>query len=285
MVPQVLTRAEGEAVELTCEVSKSTTQHTHLSVGWYRLQGAGESHVEEVLTLSKDFVLRPGPSYAQRFLVGDVRLNKVGNTTYKFFLGGVQPSDRGQLYCEAAEWIEDPDETWKDISRKQTGRTSLAVMSQGKVTRVGSNSFVCSRLYSNSFQWPLPASAAAQGPIGGSGCLCRALRGADWAQGRGRPWFRSCWCFLLWRFTRPKLLMPAAIGQPHSPRRGVSRESSMCPRQPDSSAALSSSVQKTALLDCLEGLVASKTEGHDSQLPSQCLSHGHRGTRRCAAWL
>ncbi|NWH20590.1 IGSF2 protein, partial [Grus americana] len=132
MVPQVLTRAEGEAVELTCEVSKSTTQHTHLSVGWYRLQGAGESHVEEVLTLSKDFVLRPGPSYAQRFLVGDVRLNKVGNTTYKFFLGGVQPSDRGQLYCEAAEWIEDPDETWKDISRKQTGRTSLAVMSQGR---------------------------------------------------------------------------------------------------------------------------------------------------------
>ncbi|NXN43592.1 IGSF2 protein, partial [Rhinoptilus africanus] len=132
MAPQVLTRAEGEAVELTCEVSKSTTQHTHLSVGWYRLQGSGEGHAEEVLTLSKDFVLRPGPSYAQRFLVGDVRLNKVGNTTYKLSIGGVEPSDQGQLYCEATEWIEDPDETWKDISRKQTGRTSLAVMSQGR---------------------------------------------------------------------------------------------------------------------------------------------------------
>ncbi|NXK20044.1 IGSF2 protein, partial [Arenaria interpres] len=132
MVPQVLTRAEGEAVELTCEVSKSTTQHTHLSVGWYRLQGAGESHAEEVLTLSKDFVLRPGPSYTQRFLVGDVRLNKIGNTTYKLSIGGVEPSDQGQLYCEATEWIEDPDETWKDISRKQTGRTSLKVMSQGR---------------------------------------------------------------------------------------------------------------------------------------------------------
>ncbi|NXT75073.1 IGSF2 protein, partial [Zapornia atra] len=132
MVPQVLTRAEGEAVELTCEVSKSTTQHTHLSVGWYRLQGAGESPTEEVLTLSKDFILRPGPSYTQRFLVGDVRLNKVGNTTYKLFIGGVKASDQGQLYCEAAEWIADPDETWKDISRKQTGRTSLAVTSQGR---------------------------------------------------------------------------------------------------------------------------------------------------------
>ncbi|XP_075026080.1 immunoglobulin superfamily member 2 [Calonectris borealis] len=132
MVPQVLTCAEGDVVELTCEVSKSTAQHTHLSVGWYHLQGAGESHAEEVLTLSKDFVLRPGPSYTQRFLAGDVRLNKVGNTTYKLSIGGAKLSDRGQLYCEAAEWIEDPDETWKDISRKQTGRTSLVVMSQGR---------------------------------------------------------------------------------------------------------------------------------------------------------
>ncbi|KFQ65428.1 Immunoglobulin superfamily member 2, partial [Pelecanus crispus] len=132
MAPQVLTHAEGDAVELICEVSKSTAQHTHLSVGWYHLQGAGESHAEEVLTLSKDFVLTPGPSYAQRFLAGDVRLNKVGNTTYKLSIGGVEPSDQGQLYCEAAEWIEDPDETWKDISRKQTGRTSLAVVSQDR---------------------------------------------------------------------------------------------------------------------------------------------------------
>ncbi|NXB13958.1 IGSF2 protein, partial [Rhagologus leucostigma] len=131
MAPQALTLTEADAVELTCEVSKSTAQHTHLSVGWYLLQGAGEHRAEEVLTLSKDFILKPGPSYEQRFLEGDVRLNKVGNTTYKLFIGGVKPSDQGQLYCEAAEWIEDPDKTWKDISRKQTQRTSLAVVSQG----------------------------------------------------------------------------------------------------------------------------------------------------------
>ncbi|XP_009070382.1 PREDICTED: immunoglobulin superfamily member 2, partial [Acanthisitta chloris] len=132
MAPQVLTHSEGDAVELTCEVSKSTTQHTHLSVGWYHLQGAGEHRAEEVLILSKDFVLRPGPSYDHRFLVGDVQLHKVGDTTYKLFIAGVKPSDQGQLYCEAAEWIEDPDEMWKDISRKQTERTSLEVMSQGR---------------------------------------------------------------------------------------------------------------------------------------------------------
>ncbi|NXP05077.1 IGSF2 protein, partial [Thinocorus orbignyianus] len=134
MAPQALTHAEGEAMELICEVSKSTTQHTHLSVSWYRLQGAGESHAEEILTLSRDFVLRPGPSYTQRFLVGNVRLNKIGNIIYKLSIEGVEPSDQGQLYCEATEWIEDPDETWKDISHKQTGRTSLEVMSQGNLS-------------------------------------------------------------------------------------------------------------------------------------------------------
>ncbi|NWH39763.1 IGSF2 protein, partial [Chloropsis hardwickii] len=132
MAPQALTLMEGDAVELTCEVSKSTGQHTHLSVGWYLLQGAGEHRAEEILTLSKDFILKPGPSYEQRFLEGDVQLSKVGNTTYKLLIRGVKPSDQGQLYCEAAEWIEDPDETWKDISCKQTERTSLAVVSQGR---------------------------------------------------------------------------------------------------------------------------------------------------------
>ncbi|NWJ10597.1 IGSF2 protein, partial [Crypturellus undulatus] len=132
MESQALIRAEGDSVELTCEVSKSTSQHTHLSVGWYRLQAAADSHAEEILTLSKDFVLRPGASYMQRFLMGDVRLDKVGNTTYKLSIGAVKPSDQGQLYCEAAEWIEDPDETWTDISRKRTEKTSLTVTSLGK---------------------------------------------------------------------------------------------------------------------------------------------------------
>ncbi|XP_030826923.1 immunoglobulin superfamily member 2-like [Camarhynchus parvulus] len=132
MAPQALSHMEGDVVELTCEVSKATAQHTHLSVGWYLLQGAGEQPAKEILTLSKDFILKPGPSYEQRFLEGDVQLNKVGNTTYKLVIRGVKPSDQGQLYCEAAEWIEDPDKTWKDISRKQTQRTRLAVLSRDK---------------------------------------------------------------------------------------------------------------------------------------------------------
>ncbi|XP_067402520.1 immunoglobulin superfamily member 2 [Emydura macquarii macquarii] len=131
MTPQVLTRVEGDPLELTCEVSKSTAQHTHLSVAWYHLQGAGEGQAMMILSLSKDFVLTPGSSYTQRFL-SDVRLDKVGNTTYKLSIDRVQASDQGQVYCEAVEWIQDPDGTWKDIARKQTENTSLIVGSRDR---------------------------------------------------------------------------------------------------------------------------------------------------------
>ncbi|KAM4682498.1 LOW QUALITY PROTEIN: immunoglobulin superfamily member 2 [Amazona ochrocephala] len=132
MAPQVLTRTEGDAVELSCEVSKLTAQQAHLSVGWHHLYGAGEHRSEEVLTLSRGFVLKPGPSYTQRFLVGNVRLDKVGSATYKLSIKGAELSDQGQLYCEKAEWIEDPDGMWKDTSCKQTGRTLPVIMSQGR---------------------------------------------------------------------------------------------------------------------------------------------------------
>ncbi|XP_065598004.1 immunoglobulin superfamily member 3-like [Cyrtonyx montezumae] len=134
MRPQNLTCAEGDAMELTCEVSRSTTQHTHLSVGWYGLRG---EHRAEILTLSKDFVLMPGPAYAQRFLAGNVRLDKVGSTLYRLSIAAVEPSDQGQVYCEAAEWIEDPDGMWKDISRSQSERTSLVVTQQDRDLCVG----------------------------------------------------------------------------------------------------------------------------------------------------
>nr|XP_025041009.1 immunoglobulin superfamily member 2 [Pelodiscus sinensis] len=129
MPRQVLTRAEGDLLELTCEVSKSTAQHTHLSVAWYLLQG--DSQAMTILSLSEDFILTPGSSYTERFL-SDVRLDKVGDTTYKLSIGRVRPSDQGQIYCEAVEWIQDPDGTWKDIARKQTEKTLLTVRSQDR---------------------------------------------------------------------------------------------------------------------------------------------------------
>ncbi|KAM7054920.1 immunoglobulin superfamily member 2 isoform 1-T1 [Molossus nigricans] len=126
MSSQTLSKEEGEPLELTCEAAKATAQHTHLSVTWYLMQD-GESPATKIISLSKDFMLIPGPSYTERFASGDVRFDKLGASTFRLSIGSLQPSDQGQLFCEATEWIEDPDETWTFITKKQTDQTALRI--------------------------------------------------------------------------------------------------------------------------------------------------------------
>ncbi|XP_003409476.2 immunoglobulin superfamily member 2 isoform X1 [Loxodonta africana] len=127
MSSQTLNKEEGEPLELTCEVFKATAQHTHLSVTWYVMQEGERSQDTKIISLSRDFMLIPGPSYTERFAAGDVRLDKLGATTFRLSIGRLQPSDQGQLFCEAMEWIQDPDETWTFITKKQTDQTTLRV--------------------------------------------------------------------------------------------------------------------------------------------------------------
>lgn len=127
MAPQILNKEEGESLTLTCEVSKATAQHTHLSVSWYRMQGGERSQATRIISLSRDFMLVPGPLYTQRFSAHDVGLSKLGASTFRLFLGSLQPSDQGEIFCEATEWIQDPDETWTLIGKKQTNGTTLTI--------------------------------------------------------------------------------------------------------------------------------------------------------------
>lgn len=131
MSPQTLTKEEGEPLELTCEAAKATAQHTHLSVTWYLVQDGEKSHAVKIISLLRDFMLVPGPSYAERFVAGDVRLDKLGVTTFRLFIRRLRPSDQGQLFCEATEWIQDPDETWTLITKKQTDETALRIQLAG----------------------------------------------------------------------------------------------------------------------------------------------------------
>ncbi|XP_073160704.1 immunoglobulin superfamily member 3 isoform X3 [Lepidochelys kempii] len=129
-VPQTLNKVERDSLELKCEVSKSTPQHSHLSISWYR-QKVGEPPVE-VISLSRDFVLRAGSTYAQRQATGDVRLDKVGETTSKLTVYNLQPSDQGEFYCEAAEWIQDPDKSWYAMTRKRSEGTIVNIQATDK---------------------------------------------------------------------------------------------------------------------------------------------------------
>ncbi|XP_063480739.1 immunoglobulin superfamily member 2 isoform X4 [Symphalangus syndactylus] len=127
MSSQTLGKEEGEPLALTCEASKATAQHTHLSVTWYLTQDGGGSQATEIISLSKDFILVPGPFYTERFAASDVQLNKLGPTSFRLSIERLQYSDQGQLFCEATEWIQDPDENWMFITKKQTDQTTLRI--------------------------------------------------------------------------------------------------------------------------------------------------------------
>ncbi|XP_031952375.1 immunoglobulin superfamily member 3 isoform X2 [Corvus moneduloides] len=129
-VPQTLSKVEHDSLELKCEVSKSTAQHSHVSIAWYRQRGS-EAPVE-VISLSRDFVLRAGSAYAQRQATGDVRLDKVGETTSKLTIYNLHPSDQGEFYCEAAEWIQDPDNSWYAMTRKRSQGAIVNVQATDK---------------------------------------------------------------------------------------------------------------------------------------------------------
>ncbi|XP_029980631.1 immunoglobulin superfamily member 3 [Sphaeramia orbicularis] len=125
---QTLSKVEGDTLQLTCEVSRTTMQHTHLSVGWYlRSPEDATAPPQELVTLSRDFVLRSGGPYRQRMAAGDLRLDKTSATAYRLTIHKLQPVDQGLLYCQATEWIQDPDGNWFAMTRKQSDKTQLRI--------------------------------------------------------------------------------------------------------------------------------------------------------------
>uniref|UniRef100_F1SAX8 Immunoglobulin superfamily member 3 n=1 Tax=Sus scrofa TaxID=9823 RepID=F1SAX8_PIG len=129
-VPQTLHKVEQDPLELTCEVATETLQHSHLSVAWLRQRGS-EKPVE-VISLSRDFVLQSSSDYAQRQSLGEVRLDKLGSSTFRLTIFHLQPSDQGEFYCEAAEWIQDPDGSWYPMTRKRSEGTLVNVQPTDK---------------------------------------------------------------------------------------------------------------------------------------------------------
>ncbi|XP_076850451.1 LOW QUALITY PROTEIN: immunoglobulin superfamily member 3 [Brachyhypopomus gauderio] len=127
-VAQSLSTVEGDTLQLSCEVTHKTTQHTHLAVGWYLRPAEEPSGTpRDLVTLSREFVLRPGGSYRQRLASGDLRLDKTSASTYRLTIYKLQPADQGQFYCEASEWIQDPDRSWYAMTRKQSDKTTVKV--------------------------------------------------------------------------------------------------------------------------------------------------------------
>uniref|UniRef100_A0A3Q4GM00 Ig-like domain-containing protein n=1 Tax=Neolamprologus brichardi TaxID=32507 RepID=A0A3Q4GM00_NEOBR len=115
---------EGEALTLTCLASSSTSQHTHLSVAWY-LHKDGQEDAQPIISLNRDFTLSPGQGFERRHQAGLIRLDKWGEASYSLKMAEVEPSDQGRFYCQAQEWIQDPDGSWYIIIQKNAEEMAL----------------------------------------------------------------------------------------------------------------------------------------------------------------
>uniref|UniRef100_A0A8C5CQM5 Ig-like domain-containing protein n=1 Tax=Gadus morhua TaxID=8049 RepID=A0A8C5CQM5_GADMO len=124
--PPSLSLDEGDPLTLTCQASSNTVQHTHLSVTWY-LHMDGEEPPQPIVSLDKDLTPSPGPRFRERYGAGIVRLDKVGEATYRLTIAQLEPSDQGRVYCQAREWIQDPDRSWYPITQKDSETTALTV--------------------------------------------------------------------------------------------------------------------------------------------------------------
>ena len=131
MAPTLLSLDEGDPLALECQASSNTIQHTHLSVTWY-LHTDREEHPHLIVSLDHDLTLSPGPRFRERYQAGVVRLDKVGEATYRLNIAQVEPSDKGRVYCQAVEWIQDPDRSWYPITQKDSEPTALTVKAKGK---------------------------------------------------------------------------------------------------------------------------------------------------------
>lgn len=117
---------EGDALTLTCQASSNTVQHTHLSLAWY-LHKDGEDNAQPIISLDRDFTLSPGPGFESRYQAGLIRLDKMGEATYKLNMAQLELSDQGRIYCQAQEWIQDPDRSWYTIAQTNADETILNV--------------------------------------------------------------------------------------------------------------------------------------------------------------
>lgn len=122
---------EGDALTLTCQASSNTVQHTHLSLAWY-LNKIGEDSAQPIISLDRDFTLTPGQGFERRHKAGLLRLDKMGEATYKLEMAQLELSDQGRIYCQAQEWIQDPDRSWYSIAQKDAEDITLTVEAKGK---------------------------------------------------------------------------------------------------------------------------------------------------------
>ncbi|XP_008278961.1 immunoglobulin superfamily member 8 [Stegastes partitus] len=131
---------EGAELTLTCSASIQSEQLTHLSITFGKRDGGdgsaggpgGEvSTIREIISIDKLLGVVPGRFYKKRYDDGEITLEKRngegGQGVYVMRMRAVQPDDTGSYFCEASQWILDPDRSWQKIAQRTLDIGNLTV--------------------------------------------------------------------------------------------------------------------------------------------------------------
>uniref|UniRef100_K7FTX8 Prostaglandin F2 receptor inhibitor n=1 Tax=Pelodiscus sinensis TaxID=13735 RepID=K7FTX8_PELSI len=116
--------SEGDSFELYCSASTTSSEHTHLQVTWELKNGTAW---EEILSLTHEGKFWSSPEYEERYLSGEVRLDTVGNDTYRLSVSQALPMDGGNYRCLVSEWVKGADSSWQKIQEKNVEVASVVV--------------------------------------------------------------------------------------------------------------------------------------------------------------
>ncbi|CAK6952676.1 immunoglobulin superfamily member 8 [Scomber scombrus] len=143
---------EGAEVTLTCSAGIQSEQLTHLSIMFGKRSGGdgsggeagGEVNtVREIISIDNMLGVVPGRSYKMRYDNGEITLEKRngegGLGTYVMKMRGVQPDDSGAYFCEASQWIRDPDRSWQKIAQRTLDIGNLTVQQLAESLKVTSS--------------------------------------------------------------------------------------------------------------------------------------------------
>ncbi|XP_040277663.1 immunoglobulin superfamily member 3-like [Bufo bufo] len=134
--PEELTLHAESSVTLTCEVVSGTAQHTHISITWYQSRLEAD---RPIATCSEQSVMSVAAAFQDRHWASELRLEKVSATRYQLSLSALRGTDDGHYYCQATEWIQDPDRSWYPLSSKRSRGTAVHVHAADVMSAVHSS--------------------------------------------------------------------------------------------------------------------------------------------------
>ncbi|XP_026068723.1 immunoglobulin superfamily member 8-like [Carassius auratus] len=128
---------EGTELQLTCAAAVQSDQHTHVSVTFHMRSSKGaESQgptLSEIISIDPELHVTPGHSatYRKRYRDGEIAVEKRRGggvrDLYVLKMSVLTAEDSGSYFCEAAQWIRDPDGKWERIAQRTMELGNLTV--------------------------------------------------------------------------------------------------------------------------------------------------------------